>query len=177
MKSRTFWVGVFGGAVATVLIGLFAAPATGVLNMSAADGAGFLDWWGNTAWHSSLAWRAPKESLPTSADVQLGLEHFGQACVECHGAPGMDRESWAEHMLPEPPHLWEKDTQGMSDGQLYRILDKGVGRTGMPAFGESLDEHHLWSLVAAIRQLDALTPDQREMLHATEEEHEAHEHP
>lgn len=178
MRQRAFWIGVGGGVVAAILVGLFAVPATGVLNMSAAQEPGLLDWWGNTAWHSSLQWRAPSETLPSEADVELGLSHYGQTCIQCHGAPDVERAEWAKGMLPKPPHLWEKHTQDMSDGMLHRIIDQGVGRTGMPAFGEHHDDHEIWSLVAAVRQLDDLSAEQRQKLSLAAERmrhsHDAH---
>lgn len=179
MRSGAFWVGVLGGALAAALIGLFAVPKLGLFDMSATGSPGILDWWGNTNWESSLEWRAPDTELPATADADEGLEHYAATCLECHGAPDAERAEWAHHMQPTPPKLWEKGTQGMSDGQLFHVIREGVRMTGMPAFGPEHAEKDIWNMVAFVRQLNDLTPEQKRRLQEaeeTEKEHHHHEH-
>jgi len=53
------------------------------------------------------------------------------------------------------------ETQQLTDGELYYIIQNGVRLTGMPAWGEGgLDDHQSWHLVLFIRHLPKLTPDE-----------------
>jgi mono/diheme cytochrome c family protein len=161
MKSREFWVGVLGGVFVSLLVGLFALPALGIFNISAARKPGFLDWWGDTNWHGSLVWRAPEAAIPATADSAKGMGHFLSTCAHCHGLPNGARSEWAHHMQPMPPKLWEKPTQAMSDGELFRVIDQGVRMTGMPAFGAIHAEQDIWNMVAFVRQLDGRAKGQQ----------------
>ena len=75
-------------------------------------------------------------------------------------------------MYPRPTDLRSDDTQGMSDGELYWVIKNGVRWSGMPAFGKpgDDDDEHVWKIVAYVRHLPKLTPqEQQEVLHLTDE--------
>jgi len=72
-------------------------------------------------------------------------------------------------LYPKPPDLRLDETQNLTDGELFWIIENGVRFTGMPAFsnggehGGTLDR---WRLVHFIRHLPHLTPAERiEMEH------------
>lgn len=182
MTKKTFWVGLLGGVAASILIGFFAVPALGVVEMTATGKPGPLDWWGHTNWRSSLSWRAPQEQVPKSADIGQGLRHYQASCLQCHGAPGIDAAGWSRHMQPQPPLLWEEPTQQLSDGELFYVICNGVRMTGMPAFGGEHRKQEIWGLVAFIRQLNELSAEQRQQLtqptgrYQHEHEHGGHGH-
>ena len=56
------------------------------------------------------------------------------------------------------------DTQNLTDGELFYIIENGVRFTGMPAFGtgtaDPQGETLVWQLVQFIRRLPAITPDE-----------------
>jgi hypothetical protein len=53
------------------------------------------------------------------------------------------------------------DTQDLTDGELYYIIENGVRLTGMPAWGSGgQDDADTWRLVHFIRHLGELTPEQ-----------------
>jgi mono/diheme cytochrome c family protein len=94
-----------------------------------------------------------------------GLEHFAKFCAACHGNDGDPSESaFGSGLFPKPPDLRAPDTQGLSDGELFYIIENGVRFTGMPAFGtgksEPAGEKQTWDLVTFIRHLPRLTPDE-----------------
>jgi len=61
-------------------------------------------------------------------------------------------------MYPRPPDMRRKETQDMSDGQLYYIIQNGIMLSGMPAFGTPTDnDPDSWKLVTFIRHLPALS--------------------
>jgi hypothetical protein len=61
---------------------------------------------------------------------------------------------------PRPPDMRKKDTQEMSDGELY--YTNGVRLSGMPAFGDpSDDDVDSWKLVVFIRHPPQIIPLKR----------------
>jgi len=57
-------------------------------------------------------------------------------------------------------------TQGLSDGELFYIIENGVRLTGMPAWGGAGKPEESWKLVQFIRHLPALTPDEAAQMEA-----------
>jgi mono/diheme cytochrome c family protein len=174
MTNRALWVGLFGGAVAAALIGLFAVPALGIFNMSVTGKPGLLDWWGDTNLHSSLFWRAPHAKIPSTADAGEGMEHFKSTCLQCHGAPETAPAEWAPRMQPMPPELWQEGTQQMTDGELFYVVAQGVRMTGMPAFEPEHSPEEIWNIVAFVRELDNLTEQQKRQLGQAAEAYQHH---
>lgn len=164
MRKREFGLGMATGALLAAVVGIFVVPYLGLFDMDATGDPDLLDWWGHTNWQQSLDWRAPEEELPASADVSAGLRGFTEYCVHCHGAPDVSPAEWAEGMQPLPPFLWHEETQALTDGELFRIIDRGVRMTGMPAFGTGHPESLVWNMVAAVRSLNDLSPEQRRIL-------------
>jgi hypothetical protein len=69
-------------------------------------------------------------------------------------------------LYPKPPDLRADQTQKLSDGDIFLIIQNGVRLTGMPAFGGAGSEHDhdvedSWKLVRFIRHLPALTPAEK----------------
>jgi hypothetical protein len=68
-------------------------------------------------------------------------------------------------LYPKPPDLRAAETQNLSDGRLFWIIENGVRLTGMPAFaGSAVDQgtEASWKLVYFIRHLPALTTEERQ---------------
>jgi hypothetical protein len=59
-------------------------------------------------------------------------------------------------------------TQELSDGELFYIIENGVRFTGMPAFGngDGAGQEDSWHLVRFIRELPRLAPEQIEAMEA-----------
>jgi hypothetical protein len=61
--------------------------------------------------------------------------------------------------------LRARETQQLSDGEIFWIIENGVRLTGMPAFGGGTAEHGStdasWKLVHFIRHLPNLTVEER----------------
>src|SRR5437879_8561061 len=73
--------------------------------------------------------------LPSSAEVtREGMLHFADHCAICHGNDGSGDTLFGNGLYPKPPDLRRPATQGLSDGELYWIIENGVRFTGMPAF-------------------------------------------
>ena len=102
-------------------------------------------------------------SVPQSLDDpklrQIGFHHYHEMCRLCHGAPGYEREEFAEGLYPNPPHLASGAIQKeWSDAQLYWIVDNGLKMTGMPSFGVTHTKEQMWGIIVFLRLLPNLNP-------------------
>ena len=65
-------------------------------------------------------------------------------------------------MYPPAPDMREADTQNMTDGELFYIVQNGIRLTGMPVWGSGSDHdaEDSWKLVRFIRHLPKLTVEE-----------------
>ena len=103
----------------------------------------------------------------TPEAVHEGMAHYADHCAVCHSNNGSGESMLGKMMYPRPPNLAGAETQSMSDGEIYYPIQYGIRLSGMPAFGEPVDnDEESWKLVAFIRHLPKLTPEeQQEMEH------------
>src|SRR5688572_23567477 len=65
--------------------------------------------------------------VPRSEEaVRAGLEHFADHCAVCHGNDGGGATSFGRAMFPPSPDLRAEPTQGLTDGELFYIIENGV---------------------------------------------------
>lgn len=147
--------------------------AAGLIDFSASKPAGHLEERVATfALNRSIARHAPKAANPLARSPQAaaaGLALFKTHCVECHGAPGIDPTEAGASLNPPAPGLTLPRVQARSDGELHWIVSNGIRMTGMPAFGGFKSEEEIWQLVAAVRRLSRLTPEERRILASPQE--------
>lgn len=109
--------------------------------------------------------------LPHLDDPKLaakGAADFQEMCRPCHGAPGMPAEVFAQGLYPAPANLLSGDVQKeWQDNQLFWIIDNGLKMTGMPAFGPTNSKDTLFGIVAFLKQLPGMTPEQYKAIVAT----------
>jgi mono/diheme cytochrome c family protein len=90
--------------------------------------------------------------------IHEGMAHWADHCATCHANNARGDTMYGKMMYPRPPDMRQKDTQEMSDGELYYTIKNGVRLSGMPAFGDPGDDDtDSWKLVAFIRHLPQLT--------------------
>jgi len=87
-----------------------------------------------------------------------GKRLYGQYCAHCHGTQGNGDGYNLDYLEKEPAELSSKVfISKKSNDQIFRVIQKGgVGVRKshlMPAFGKTLSEKEIWSLVAWIRHL------------------------
>jgi|ERR1700719_3113 mono/diheme cytochrome c family protein len=88
--------------------------------------------------------------------------HFADHCAICHGNDGSCDTMMGSGLYPKPPDLRLAETQKLSDGELFWIIENGVRFTGMPAFSSRHSSpEDSWKLVHFIRHLPQLTTDER----------------
>ena len=96
----------------------------------------------------------------TSEVLEEGLAHFADHCASCHGNDGSGTPM-GKSFYPPVPDMRGERTQGLTDGELFSIIENGIRLTGMPAWGNGTPdgEASSWALVHFIRRLPALSPE------------------
>lgn len=105
--------------------------------------------------------RRPNPVAASPATIHEGLLHFADHCAICHDNDGSGETMIGGGLYPKPPDLRKDQTQKLSDGEIFWIIENGVRFTGMPAFGgQSGSQEDSWKLVDFIRHLPQLTPEE-----------------
>ncbi|HEY6148835.1 MAG TPA: c-type cytochrome [Thermoanaerobaculia bacterium] len=104
----------------------------------------------------------------TGEVLQEGRSHFADHCASCHGNDGKGATELGRNLSPRVPDMTARETQALSDGELFLIIKNGVRLTGMPAWGRDTpeDDAASWKLVAFLRHLPAVTPVELEEMKA-----------
>jgi len=97
----------------------------------------------------------------TEENLRDGRLHFADHCAICHGNDGSCDTMMGSGLYPKPPDLRLAETQKLSDGELFWIIENGVRFTGMPAFSSPGTKEDSWKLVYFIRHLPQLTTEER----------------
>ena len=82
--------------------------------------------------------------------------HWADHCATCHANNGDGDTMLGKTMYPRPPDIRQSATQRQSDGELYYTIKNGIRLSGMPAFGESLNDQQLWQVSLMLSQSDKL---------------------
>lgn len=104
-------------------------------------------------------YKSMRNPVTVTPDVlHEGMEHWADHCATCHANNGNGDTMYGKTMYPRPPDMRWRETQDMSDGELYYIIQNGIMLSGMPAFGSPGDnDEDSWKLVAFIRHLPSLS--------------------
>ena len=105
----------------------------------------------------------PTEEVQTEA-----LEHFADHCATCHANDGSGDTAIGRGLYPRVPDMRAPQTQSLTDGELFSIIEHGIRLTGMPGWGNGTpeSERESWGLVHFIRRLPKLTPEEIERMEA-----------
>jgi len=140
----------------------------------------FVHWLLATMRDQSVARHSQTIQLSSLTDPQLaqaGFREYHAMCFSCHSAPGDELTEIAQGLNPAPPKLDAEEVQARSDAELFWIVKNGIRMTGMPAFGPTHKEETLWSIVAFLRRLPKMTPQEyKAMVEAAGLQEEAGEH-
>jgi mono/diheme cytochrome c family protein len=112
----------------------------------------------------SSARLAQNPVLDSPEDLREARLHFADHCAICHGNDGSGQTVVGGGLYPKPPDLRRADTQNLTDGELFWIIENGVRFTGMPGFGDGGEhggDQDSWKLVHFIRHLPHLTAAER----------------
>ncbi|MEX2205873.1 MAG: cytochrome c [Myxococcota bacterium] len=168
-----------------LVVGLLAAVVVSTVFSGLVDVAATSPHWRVTDWIlssamvSSVRRRARTVQVPDDLDdasrLRRAASGYEKMCAACHARPGEKPGVLAQGLLPEPPALAE-EAEAWSAAEQFWIVKNGVRMTGMPAFGPTHTDEQLWDLVALLRGLPSLSPDDYRSLVATSAEHGSHDH-
>jgi mono/diheme cytochrome c family protein len=109
----------------------------------------------------SIEHHAAAITVPANLDdPQLILKGAGQyaaMCTGCHLAPGMKDSELRPGLYPQPPKLSDV---GIEPREAFWVIKHGLKMTAMPAWGTSHDDATIWSMVAFLRKLPGMSPEQ-----------------
>jgi cytochrome c553 len=155
--------GLILGIVLTLLLGAtswLVVAYGGFYNMAASDPQpDAVRWTLETTMRRSVSRQAGTVRMPVSVPQEVleeGARHYAGACVQCHGAPGEEAETWAEGMRPEPPTLTQAASE-WSPEEVAWIVENGIKMSGMPAFGGRLTPEEIVAVAAFVRKLPGLS--------------------
>jgi mono/diheme cytochrome c family protein len=110
----------------------------------------------------AIAFHARGIAVPALDDpdlVQPGLTLYREHCVICHGAPGEGRQRIGIGLNPNPPPL-EQAIERLSGAEIYWTTAFGLKMAGMPSFLLGRTPEEIWAIVAFVRQMNRLSPDE-----------------
>jgi mono/diheme cytochrome c family protein len=142
-------------AVAFIFSGVYDVAAS-------APDTGLVEWALRTTQGRSVHRRAEQVQAPRLDDpdlIRTGLIEYHELCVVCHGAPGVPVSPAGQGLNPTPPELARESDEGET-GELFWITKNGIKMTGMPAFGVTHSDEEIWAIVAFLKKMGDLSPEQ-----------------
>jgi mono/diheme cytochrome c family protein len=131
-------------------------------------------WLFDTIRQRSVIARARDIAVPDDLDdasrILKGASEYAEMCNGCHLAPGMKRTEISQGLYPRAPEL--RHGSDLTPAEQFWVIKHGVKMTGMPAWGITHDDELLWDVVAFVRKLPEMTPEQYETLVKNAPKHE-----
>jgi mono/diheme cytochrome c family protein len=96
--------------------------------------------------------------LNSAKRIEAGAGLYAEMCTGCHLAPGMEPTEISQGLYPPAPRLAEGSD--LTPAQEFWIIKHGVKLTAMPAWGKTHSDELIWDMVAFVRRLPGMTPQQ-----------------
>ena len=128
----------------------------------------------------SIAVRAAHIDVPSLDAPQLianGARDYAEMCAACHLAPDRQDSELRDGLYPTPPKLTEHTDA--TPAEMFWVIKHGIKMSAMPAWGPTHSDERIWGMVAFVRRLPELTPEQYQTLAGPNRaaDHEHHHHP
>lgn len=94
-------------------------------------------------------------NLADSGKVIMGAGNYSAMCTGCHLAPGVQNTELHLGLYPQPPDLTKSK---LSPARSFYVIKHGIKASGMPAWGKSMEDEDVWSVVAFLQVLPTLGP-------------------
>jgi mono/diheme cytochrome c family protein len=106
------------------------------------------------------------ESPEVLADARA---HWADHCAGCHANDGSGKTAMGAKTYPPAPDMRLPETQQMTDGELFYIIQNGIRFSAMPAWSSGSshpehDEEDSWKLVRFIRHLPNMNADEKHQM-------------
>jgi mono/diheme cytochrome c family protein len=99
---------------------------------------------------------------PTSAMIKSGAGHYASLCVGCHLGPGLAKSDLRTGLYPHPPNLAQEEIQ--ESRRTFWIIKHGIKMSAMPAWSKTLDDDAIWDVVAFVRKMPGMSPEDYQQL-------------
>lgn len=106
--------------------------------------------------------------------VHAGAKRYREDCSACHGSPGDYPGPVGKGLSPKPPKL-SRFAPGADPRVLYWVVMHGIKMTGMPSWHHEYSPDDAWSVVAFIRALPTISPEQYRQMTAAGGANEEHD--
>ena len=106
--------------------------------------------------------------LNTAKRIQAGAGLYNEMCTGCHLGPGLERTELSQGLYPLAPELARGDD--LSASEQFWVIKHGVKLSAMPAWGKTHSDDLIWDMVAFIRQMPKMNPDQYKAIVASASE-------
>ena len=100
----------------------------------------------------------PPADLNDAKRIAAGAGLYSEMCTGCHLGPGLERSELSQGLYPPAPELAGANSR--SGAEQFWILKHGVKLSAMPAWGKTHDDQLIWDMVAFLRKLPTLSPEQ-----------------
>jgi mono/diheme cytochrome c family protein len=124
--------------------------------------------------HSTNAAGFSQTTNAKQKDMALGLNHFEAHCASCHASSGKANNEKGKSV--GAANLTSNKVQSKSDAELTKIIQNGIKGTAMPAFGKTHKPAEVKQIIAFLRKLPTLTPDERKKLEEAVPANARHKH-
>jgi len=165
MRTARIVIYTLVGALLAALIGGLAFIYSGCFNVSARwQDPRLLKWAIITTREHSLDVRKKQVKVPANLDdpklVREGFMHYREMCIGCHRAPGLGDSDLAKGLNPQPPNFSHLEADDVDPPEFFLIIRNGLRMTAMPAWGVTHDDEKIWGLVAFLKKLQGMKPEQ-----------------
>jgi mono/diheme cytochrome c family protein len=123
---------------------------------------GLIGWALETTQERSVHRRAEEIQPPPLDDpamIRAGLIHYHEMCTVCHGAPGVKISEIGQGLNPTPPEL-AGEAGHEEAGEMFWVVKNGIKMTGMPAFGATHTDQEVWAIIAFLKRMAGLSPEE-----------------
>lgn len=105
--------------------------------------------------------------LDTATRLLRGGADYNDMCASCHLTPSKNQSDFTLGLYPSPPNLSLKDNE--NDGfyaqqRQFWIIKHGIKASGMPAWAPGHDDERIWNMVAFLKRLPELSPQEYQIL-------------
>ena len=116
----------------------------------------------DTVREQSIAARSRDIKAPADINdprrIAAGAGLYNEMCTGCHLGPGLEKSEMSQGLYPPAPELARGNNH--TPAQQFWIIKHGVKLSAMPAWGKTHDDQLIWDMVAFLRQLPKMSPEQ-----------------
>lgn len=107
----------------------------------------------------------PPADLASPQRISTGAGLYTEMCSGCHLGPGVEKSEMSQGLYPQAPELAKG--QDLTAAQQFWIIKHGVKLSAMPAWGKTHPDPLIWDMVAFVRRLPGMKPEEYKRLVAS----------